>query len=358
MSSTPQNLWHTLQRAGLTTGDVPPPDETAAPWYVRVLLGIAGWLAALFLLSFLGLAFGDIFKNAPAALMAGCLLIGIAYWLFTHSGRNDFFEQLGLAVSFSGQTLVMFGLFDYLEWHGTLAWVLVALLQGTLAALMPNFLNRLFSAYAAAMAFSLAFAVQGVGFLGTGIIAGAVALFWLNEIAWARKASILSPVGYGLTLALIQASDSLYWWTFLRNLLVKEGATLSNIPLWLGDVVTALVLLWAVYRFLLQAGLSPICRTGVAALAAAALLGLLSCEAPGIGAGVLILLLGFAGGNRILQGLGITSLLFYLSAYYYDLNNTLLDKSILLAASGCVLLAARYGLAQFAAHAEEGANYV
>ena len=56
----------------------------------------------------------------------------------------------------------------------------------------------------------------------------------------------------------------------------------------------------------------------------------------------MIVVLGFANGNRVLTGLGITALLFYVSAYYYLLEETLLFKSGVLLATGIVLLATRW----------------
>jgi uncharacterized membrane protein len=69
---------------------------------------------------------------------------------------------------------------------------------------------------------------------------------------------------------------------------------------------------------------------------------LVSLEAPGIAAGLCILLLGFAHGNRALAGLGGAALLLYAGGYYYDLQLTLLAKSQVLAATGGVLLALRW----------------
>jgi len=52
--------------------------------------------------------------------------------------------------------------------------------------------------------------------------------------------------------------------------------------------------------------------------------------------------LGYAGSNRVLQGLGITSLLFYISSYYYLMETTLLAKSQTLLVVGLVLLMIRW----------------
>ena len=56
----------------------------------------------------------------------------------------------------------------------------------------------------------------------------------------------------------------------------------------------------------------------------------------------MIVVLGFANGNRVLTGLGIAALLFYVFAYYYLLQETLLFKSGVLLATGFVLLVARW----------------
>jgi len=85
----------------------------------------------------------------------------------------------------------------------------------------------------------------------------------------------------------------------------------------------------------------------LAALAAAAAVGALSVEAPGIATGLMIVLLGYAAANRVLAGIGLAALVFYLSAYYYTLEESLLYKSAVLAATGLVLLASRWLMLRF-----------
>jgi uncharacterized membrane protein len=80
----------------------------------------------------------------------------------------------------------------------------------------------------------------------------------------------------------------------------------------------------------------------VLALAASVAVGAASFKAPGIAGGLMIALLGFANGNRVLLGLGIAALLLYVSSYYYLLDATLLAKSGVLAATAAVLLVARW----------------
>ncbi len=65
---------------------------------------------------------------------------------------------------------------------------------------------------------------------------------------------------------------------------------------------------------------------------------------PGITAAILVLVLGFQRGQRVLMGLALVFLAVFLIAFYYHLDVTLLVKSGILAASGIVLLGMRWAL--------------
>ena len=78
----------------------------------------------------------------------------------------------------------------------------------------------------------------------------------------------------------------------------------------------------------------------MAAIGAAVLFGLLALNAPGLTTALLVLLLGFAAGNRILLALGIIGLFLFVGHFYYSLHATLLAKSGMLALTGVLLLGA------------------
>ena len=100
---------------------------------------------------------------------------------------------------------------------------------------------------------------------------------------------------------------------------------------WLGQMAVGAVLCWAVWR--LGGSLA-----GVAMVAPLAVLGI---WAPGVSAAVLVVILGFANGNRILMGLGMLAFACYLSYFYYQLDLTLLAKAGALVGAGLALLALR-----------------
>jgi uncharacterized membrane protein len=66
---------------------------------------------------------------------------------------------------------------------------------------------------------------------------------------------------------------------------------------------------------------------------------------PGVLAGLLLLGLGFALQERTLTSLGLVFLPLFLALHYYQMDITLLQKSIALAAAGLTLLVVR-GLVQ------------
>ena len=65
-------------------------------------------------------------------------------------------------------------------------------------------------------------------------------------------------------------------------------------------------------------------------------------QASGVSIGFALLILGFSNSNKILQALGLTSLIFYISSYYYLLTLTLLEKAGTLLIIGLFILAIRY----------------
>lgn len=345
-------LWQRLRDAGHAEGDVPPESvaATAAPWYVRTMLGFAGWLGALFLLGFVGAAFSFVFKSPSAALVAGIACCAAAGTMLRARGDGHAFgAQFGLALSMAGQGMVVYGVMRLLDGQKTLALFLLFAFEAVLAAVVANFLHRLLCAWAAGIALAFALQAAGVHGLAPAILAAMFALVWTDARRWAAAGSLWSPLGYGLALAMLVADSALltpvsFW-----------GAG-ESAPGWLAmhaRLVAALlvggVLVFTVLRLLSAAGVQAGSPQGIVAIAGACLVALASIMAHGLDTALLILLLGFAVGNRALTGLGILALLGFLCHFYYQLHATLLEKSLLLAASGMLLLAVRLWLLRRAA---------
>jgi hypothetical protein len=343
MSVDHDSAWQTLLDAGLVSGAEPPAGKLESPWYVRLMLGVAGWIAALFLLGFVGLGLAWIIRSQQASLFTGLSMLGLAWLLLWKFGKQDFMSQFALAVSFAGQVLFAVGVFGWfgMELKSTTSWIIMALTQAMLALLMPNTIHRLWSAMAAGISFYMLLHSVQLPAVAPAIILASAAWAWLHEFSWPRHGSMIRPMAYGLLLALVLmdvAGGAL-------QPLAEMNVVLQAQPLlapWMGDLLTGAVLLWVAWTLLRRSEGGSSRPQAIAILAAVVLLVLVSFKAPGLPVGVCIIVLGYAHGNRILTGLGIAALLIYASSYYYTLDATLLVKSEVLAASGLVLLLARW----------------
>src|SRR4051812_20978140 len=92
-----------LRERGIIAVDAPPPppDPGHRLWFLSLLMGIAGWVAGLFVLVFLGI-FLDLTGRTPM-LTIGLALLGIAWALYLAGRGLVFVDQLALALSIAGQ---------------------------------------------------------------------------------------------------------------------------------------------------------------------------------------------------------------------------------------------------------------
>ncbi len=343
MSRQSEQVWSMLVEAGVTRGEPPETKKLESPWYVKVLLAFSGWLAALFLLGFIGVGFEFVFDNSAAAFIIGGMMIGGAFAIL-RIPKNEFVEHLALAVSLAGQALVVFAIIEATDGDEKVAAILVALLQAALAVVMPNFVHRVFSSFVAALAFDMALNLWGLPYIVTGAVMFLCGWCWLNEFRYLHQMEKTRAVGYGLVLALILLKGTALFgyegmaWQFGRN----QPALWAR-P-WVGEVLIGVVVLYVVWQLLQRYGHRISDRISLTALLGTLLLCVVSIKVQGISVGMVIILLGFAGSNRVLQGLGILSLLFHISTYYYLLDATLLVKSYYLLIVGLVLLVLRWAM--------------
>ena len=342
MSKNMSGVFADLHARGLVAVAQPPlleAEPPGTPWFVRVMAGFGAWLGGLFLLgSVLGI-FAFAFDSKGGMLVLGVLLIGVAFAIYRAAGKSEALQQFGLAFSMAGQFSLGFGLSDMLRWSsGDFVWAL-CLMQVALAALMPSSLHRFLSTLFAAIAAYYALQMSHAVALGALVIAPVVAWIWISEPEWtaARRASLWRPVGYALALAL------LFWeaplsarWIFGSG----REAVLFAVPYWFAPLAYAGSLV--AVSGMLARQLAP--KAWVNWVIGAALVSLAAILAPGLIAALLVLVLGFAAGNRILTGMAILAAAWYLGAFYYQMQITLLEKSGVMLATGVLLLAMRFAL--------------
>jgi len=337
--------WKTLADAQLVSGEQPKSFEIGSPWYIKILLAFSGWLAAIFILGLLFSVFSRFSNNTPLLITFGCSFIVIAYFLLRIKA-SEFFEHLAFALSIAGMVLLTISIDNLITYNEeALMWLIIAVVQLFLTFIMPNFVHRVLSSFASAVSFAGALFFYHPTSSGIAIYSVFLmlitALVWLNEFRYPKQIEKLQAIGYGLVGALIVIKATRlfmhtpYWYTHNNGL--QQNTWFQP---WMDEVALSAISLFVVWKLLQK--IQPSKLAILLALGGTLALSLLSTQAQGLIVGFMILLLGFAASNRILITLGVIALLFFISSYYYLLDNTLLDKSITLLVLGIALISGRW----------------
>ena len=307
--------------------------EESTPWYIRLLIGLTAWLGALFFLIFL---LAELLDGDTGAIITGLMFCGAAIVLRWQASTSVFLGQLALVISLAGQGVFMLGvgnLTDSIVAIALATIVLELLLIGFYRDILHRFLSTLVIIGALLALLWEVKLLEGVHGLMTLLAVGSLWL-WMSEAWWiTNKLDQFSrPIAFGfvfglfglLLLSLVDDPEIKYWW-------------LSALGLWL-------VLLGLEYLILRSYEIAPTSRIGASLFGGTLLLLVPSSQTPGILGALIVLLLGFQRGNRVLMGLATIFLIFFLANFYYLLELTLLMKSLLLMLTGLLIFTLRYVL--------------
>lgn len=320
--------------------------EAEAPLYIRILTGIGAALAAVFFIAFLYGTGVIEFDNASSLVPTGLVLIAAAVGLHRLSGTGEsvtgsFLLQMSFAAMASGKFLAVIG-FDAFH-HSPMSVPLAILVVSTATYhLYPLSLDRFLSSFM----FLLSILVNVVfgdettmpreplfnGFFVLQLAGAAVLLTHrrirreyvpvAQALALSLCASVLYPSAYQATgySPPYFAIDP-----FFVNALLAGG--LVALFAWAGGGVAALK-----RQPMIVASLGAVLLGAVSALGVLLSIGLM--------------VLGYARQEKFLLVLGALLMPAYLWLYYYNLDVSLLTKSLMLTGGGVILLAGRFYMAK------------
>jgi uncharacterized membrane protein len=289
------------------------------PWYIGMLLGVAGWFAGLFALIFLGALLRP--DSAGGALTSGAVLAAAAWGLFKVDRDGAFVSQLALALSIAAQFLLLFGIHQAFFHKGDTSIATIALvallIQLALVLAMPNRLHRSMSTLFACIAWAL--------FVRYGL--------W-DQPFWSRREA--PPTSLGMALAgwiVAWAPAGIGLFTLVR----KEPEWMAAGRQDLARPVAAGLILGLAFATLLSHPLEAfsLFREAARPVGWLALWPMLSALAS-----LAALAAAFALGNRGLMGLAVVAALLHMSHFYYAIGASLLLKSVLMLAMGGACFAA------------------
>lgn len=302
------------------------------PWFVMALMAVGSWIAALVIISFggffLALAFelgGDESFGFALAVL-GVIFFAGGFALLRRESNGMFADQFGTAIAAAGQGMVAVGAGMHAE--SALPAALLSLPFSVAIVMLLD--NRILQALSS----------------GWTLILFLVAL---NEYEFLYPLEVsAAAVAVGVFLILRPTVRDLAPTAMVFLLLGPVVAILADfrgeigvayevlLIGWPAKVIYAAIAIYLFYALWLQTA-DPAGRTRLALFAAAAaVLGILL--PPGGSAAIVILVLAFSLGSRMLAALGILLQIYFLSKFYYDLDMTLLVKSMILVAAGLIML--------------------
>jgi MFS family permease len=352
-------VWDHLRQARLLEGDPPPiPDKPAAPWYIAAQLALGGWISALFFICFLVLFVSmtlEIHSPEGPLFVGGICFLTIAGLLMR---RNSLFtEQFALALALAGSGAAAGAVFMATEDARTA--LLIA--SFVIAATYPFIHNGAYR-HVAAVAGLLSFFV-GLDFL-----------VWNLEFAWHDAHEIMSKpwierlvmiAAWHVFLGVFAAYGRLtehQWRTKARlNALLPpllNGAycvlllsvaisLLNSFEFWIlapygrmAGIGAGVALMYCAH--ILTAALDGTSRIRLLFLGLAVMTAVGGWFLPGLSVGLLGLALGRLRGSFAVLLVANTAMLLYFICYYYNLDTSLMYKSIALAGSGVFLCLAAW----------------
>ncbi|HTV02590.1 MAG TPA: DUF4401 domain-containing protein [Luteitalea sp.] len=314
------------------------------PWYLRILIGGAAWVGAIFMLGtvigLVAIALGE--RVDAAAILLGLLLMPAGVWMRT-GARNELMRQAALVLVITGQMLLVGGIGAISE-STTAAAMVVALTSIVLIAVHDEAVYRFAATLAVVTAvlvlafdFKVPYALGGA----TAVLACVPLIVWrvpalqgrhrvLDAVAWA------SAVGLCTLLAVQTIVDAV---TGPMGQPPDMLRLLMPTP-WPLAMLFVVLQVWLATQVARDHGVSPTSPAPLGAMVAIIVIGALTLSTPAIAGSLLLMVLAFDRRRTGLLGLAAMFLVGFLGLYYYSLALTLLHKSVILVASGLVCLGA------------------
>lgn len=334
---------HTEGYLAQPTVTLPTATEEHTPWYIKLAMGISGWFAALFIMFFLTISIFAI-DSAVGNILLGLIFCGLTAGLRYRKPDSTFIQQGALAFCLVGQMLYCYGVATLSEkvFAVTIAMIL---LEIVLILIYRDDLLRFLSVLVIAgfgwglLAFEWEWILASRMLIGLLMLAALPLWLFESQLVASKVENISRPLGYGL---IVSAFALLTWYSFETNF-----DLLTDMPLvgWWPLSLSLWLMVIGVMGFIQHQSRLKLTASHQAILLGGTLLLLIPAwQVPGILAAWLGLLLGFWRGNRLLMGISVAFLGLFIGVFYYNLELTLLYKSIILLATGLLCLAVRYGL--------------
>lgn len=305
--------------------------ENKSSLAIRILSIFGGFLATLAFLGFLLIA--GLYNSEFGLLLFGIAFIVSAIWL------NKVYDKLvidtfSISIYVIGFALLAFGLSEMNVDENIIA-LLISLIALSSLIITQNFILSFISVLAINGSFLfLIISNDSYDLIHIYVVINTLILtyLFLNEAkiisSNKRLSQLYNPIRIGIVISL------------LFGLITIGKRHLIPIPqnhIWLSSIVLIFVTLYLVYTIIKINEIYTV-KNKVIIYTLSALILVSTLFSPSILGAIVIILLSFLVNYKTGLAIGIISIIYFISQYYYDLNFTLLTKSIILFVSGIMFL--------------------
>lgn len=298
---------------------------------IKVLSILGCFSATVAFLTYLAII--DIYKSELLLLIFGIGFITYAIWL------NKVYDKLiiyifSISIYVTGFALLVFGLSKINVDENMIA-ILISLIAFSSLIITQNFILSFISVLSISVSFIFLIIdnnLYDLIHLYISINTLILTYLFLNEakiISSSKRISKLyNPVRIGMVISLL----------FGLILIGKRHLIpISQSNIWLSSIIISLVIMYLVY-YIIKINEIKTTKVKVMIYTLSTLILISTILSPSISGAILILLLSFFVNYKTGLTIGIVSIIYFVSQYYYDLNFTLLTKSIILLVSGIIFL--------------------
>ncbi|MGP5202386.1 DUF4401 domain-containing protein [Psychrobacter aquimaris] len=322
------------------------------PWFLQVFFGVSGILASLFFVGFLSLLLDSTgaLDSMPALLIIGASLNAAGFALFRNKqgGDNTFISSLAFAISIAGQAYIAFALLSNDLPQPLDAWLFL-LAQGVMTFIVPNRVYRILGSLVTLSLMVYLLNYYHLPEVSLGLLAMIAivtnlqrdTLLQRTPTQWrAGSFDIIKAMGYASALMLLCVS--------VYFIAAEYGNSFNgyNAPFsyhyYLAQGLLILASLYAAYLILKRYRVTLLSTAGGIIVCAIIVLGITSVYISGLLATSLIIIIATANSQRALLGLAIIALVSYIFWYYYQLDTSLLIKSLSMLIVGLTMLMVRW----------------
>ncbi len=325
---------------------IPPYKEPKSSIYLGIVNSFLGWIGALFTLALTILLFSNIFQ-VFGILLLGIIISFVGFYIIKDDQKKSaFMQNYSLAFVTIGHMLVVFSIFRIIKPYGSMEITIFFLSLVPLHIVYGYFIaNKLFRIYISLNLYITLLIVTSqlhLLWLFSGITLLSITYAMIKSIDSYKYREIYESIAYGGIATLLY-----YIWVDnnLHIYRVLDTAKDSDFYMMLNS--TALSIAFIVTFYMLFFNKIKTDSKRYVFIAITILLSIVGYYINGFAISLAILLTAFMVGDSYIIAVGFISMVLFIIKWYYNLDTTLLNKSIMLIISGIVLLVTRSIIIKF-----------